>query len=89
MNEIKQIETKVAEEKMEELVEKTDELIEVINKSAKNTKITIAEIDIPAWDLICFMVKASFCSIPATIIIFLIWCLIVIVFGGMFLGFIL
>jgi hypothetical protein len=47
-------------------------------------RVTISGLDIPFWDLVWFMVKLALASIPALFIIYFIFMLIGMVFGGFF-----
>jgi hypothetical protein len=49
-------------------------------------RVVLTDIDIPFWSLVGLMVKASLASIPAVLILTVIWLLFVGVVGGM-LGF--
>jgi len=54
----------------------------------QDTKIIISGIDIPFWDLVVFIVKFTLASIPALFIIWFVFMLFGMVFGGMFGAFI-
>ncbi len=47
-------------------------------------KVVISGLQIPFWDLVWFMVKLAFASIPALIIIAFIFALLEFLFGGFF-----
>ena len=49
-------------------------------------RVILTDIDIPFWSMVTLMVKASLASIPAVLILTVIWLLFVGVVGGM-LGF--
>ncbi|NPA82741.1 MAG: hypothetical protein GXO31_09025 [Epsilonproteobacteria bacterium] len=47
-------------------------------------KIIISGLEIPFWDLVWFMVKLAFASIPAMFIVYFIWMVIELFLGGFF-----
>ncbi len=47
-------------------------------------KVVISGLQIPFWDLVWFMVKLAFASIPALIVITFIFALFEFLFGGLF-----
>ncbi len=51
------------------------------NKNSDNQNVTITNIDMDMMDMIAFMVKWAIASIPAIIILFLIWMMVMGVFG--------
>ncbi len=47
-------------------------------------KIIISGLEVPFWDLVWFMVKLAFASIPAMFIVYFIWMVIELFLGGFF-----
>jgi len=47
-------------------------------------RVVISGLDVPFWDLVWFMVKLALASIPALFIIYLIFAMLGILFGGFF-----
>ncbi len=50
----------------------------------KETKVVLTGVDISFWNLVVFIVKIAFASIPALFIIWFVFMLFGVVFGGMF-----
>ena len=51
--------------------------------SSNTQRVVIVNFDMPFWDLVMFMVKFAIASIPATIILFLIFAVLYGLFGGL------
>ncbi len=51
-------------------------------RSEEKTRVTIAGLDIPFWDLVWFMVKLSLASIPAIFILYIFVMALGMIFGG-------
>lgn len=49
-------------------------------------RVAIADVDIPFWRMVAIIIKWSFASIPAMIIIAIIFSGIAVVFGGIIMG---
>jgi len=49
-------------------------------------KVSIVDIKMPFWSMVVFMVKAALASIPAFIILTIIFAVLSTIFGGMFSG---
>jgi hypothetical protein len=49
-------------------------------------KVSIVDIKMPFWSMVVFMVKAALASIPAFIILTIIFAALSAIFGGMFHG---
>ena len=47
-------------------------------------RVTVSGLEIPFWDLVWFMVKLALASIPALFIIYFIFVLLGMLFGGFF-----
>jgi hypothetical protein len=45
-------------------------------------EVTIVDIKMPFWSMVIFMVKATLASIPAMIIIGMLWLMFLLFFGG-------
>ena len=50
----------------------------------KETKVVLTGVDISFWNLVIFIVKIALASIPALFIIWFVFMLFGVVFGGMF-----
>jgi len=48
----------------------------------EKSKVVVSGLEIPFWDLVWFMVKLAFASIPAIFIIYFIMALFTMLFGG-------
>jgi hypothetical protein len=49
-----------------------------------DNRVVISGLDIPFWDLVWFMVKLALASIPALFIIYFIFAVMGMLFGGLF-----
>ena len=49
-------------------------------------RVSIVDIKMPFWSMIVFMVKASLASIPALIILAIIYAVLAAIFGGVLVG---
>jgi len=49
-------------------------------------EVNIVDIRMPFWSMVLFMVKAALASIPALIILAIIYAIFVAIFGGMLVG---
>ena len=50
----------------------------------ENKKVIISDINIPFWDLVVFIVKFALASIPALFIIWFVFMIFGLIFGGTF-----
>ena len=50
----------------------------------EETKVKITGVDIPFWDLVVLIVKIALASIPALFVVWFVFMLFGLVFGGMF-----
>ena len=52
----------------------------------RTQEVRIVDINMPFWSMVKFMVKLSLASIPAYIILVIIFAVIFLIFGGIFVG---
>ncbi len=50
----------------------------------EETKVKITGVDIPFWDLVVLIVKIALASIPALFVVWFVFMLFGLIFGGMF-----
>jgi len=64
----------------------TGEAIMSVQPPVAPHRVAIADVDIPFWRMVAIIIKWSFASIPAMIIIAIIFSGIAVVFGGIIMG---
>jgi len=50
----------------------------------KEVKVTLKDIDIPFWNLVVFLIKLAFASIPALFVVSLVMSMFFMLTGGLF-----
>jgi len=54
-----------------------------MSEKEEKSRVVVSGLQIPFWDLVWFMVKLAFASIPAIFIIYFIMMLLGMIFGGL------